>query len=199
MVCVFPVSLQSTRAMLKEVHPLLNELVHYSDVTEEPKILHLRNPAINPDAYQKCYKDYRFGKNTCPRMDDKQWGPALDSVIANVECPPHLTCFSAMIISYEDTNRETHVGYHKDPPAYERIVSFTLEGRGMMKIRRGNQKGISYDLVPGLGIALEECDCFRAKHSISSSGRLGVVLRYVDAADRSLSVFFCCEQSVFRV
>jgi hypothetical protein len=182
MVCVFPVSLQSTRAMLKEVHALLHELGPYSDIMTQPKILHLRNPTIHPDMYRQYHNNHRFGKLTCPKMDDKQWGPALDTVIANVECPPHLTCFSAMIISYEDTNRETHVGYHKDPPAYERIVSFTLEGRGIMKIRHGNQRGISYELVPGLGIALEECDCFQAKHSISSSGRLGVVLRYVDAA-----------------
>lgn len=187
MVCVFPVSLQSTRAMLKEINPLLNELVQYSDIAEEPKILHLRNPAINPDMYRRCQHDYRFGKMTCPRIDDRTWGPALDKVILQVTCPPHLICFSAMIISYDDTKPETHVGYHKDPPAYERIVSFTLKGNGRMKIRSGNQKGICYDLVPGLGIALEEIDCFHAKHSISSSGRLGVVLRYVDTTVQKVS------------
>lgn len=47
-----------------------------------------------------------------------------------------------------------------------------------MKVKRGGVLVEAYDLVPEMGVILEGDDCWFAKHSVMSSGRLGLVLRY---------------------
>lgn len=165
--------------MRREVLPLVSRLENYSDIHVEPKVLLLRNPDVDSEHYRAWQKDHRFGRLTCPTPDHPSWAQcgAIDEAVLLAEAP-HFVCVSAMVISY--SNPGEYVGYHKDPAAYERIVSFTLEGSGVMNVKRGNSKGVAYDLVPDVGIVLEEEDCLRAKHSIRSSRRLGLVLRYVD-------------------
>lgn len=178
MVLVFPVPPATIASLQKEVEPLLSRLIDYSTFQEEPKVLFLRNPGLSPYKYQQWQKDHRFGILSCPGPHDEAWGPVVARVVQKTPCPSDLRCISAMIICYSKPYR--NVGYHRDPSAYRQIVSYTLNGEGVMKVRHGNQKGVAYNLVPSSGVLLEEVDCLYAKHSIQSSRRLGLVLRYVD-------------------
>lgn len=171
-------------AMTQEIAPLLSLLEPYSEIHAEPRVLLLRNPDISPDQYHVWQKDHRFGRFTCPTSHHPTWLPGgAIAEAASLARTPHLDCVSAMLILFSKPNE--YVSYHKDPCAYERIASFTLEGDGIMNVRHGNAKGVPYDLHPSVGIVLEENDCLQAKHSVQSSSRLGLVLRYTDVTWRT--------------
>lgn len=180
MVTTIHVDATTTGGLRAEVAPFLERLEDYTNIHAEPKVLLLRNPNVESGYYDTWQKDHRFGRQTCPTSRHPAWRPsgAIDKVVREALLPS-LVCVSAMVIQY--SVRKGTVGYHKDPSAYERIVSLTVEGSGVMLVKRGAGQGVPYDLVPGVGVVLEEDDCRGAKHSIVSSQRLGIVLRYADA------------------
>lgn len=176
-----------TALIRKEILPLLPSIHEYTPIQNDPKVLLLRNPRIPLNEYEKWQKDHRFGKFTCPRPTSPAWDKdgAIDGIIAchrdDDDDSEATICVSAMIIRYS-TPRDV-VTFHKDPAAYDRIVSLTVEGEGVMHLKRGRRRE-AYPLVPGKAIVLEEDDCHEAKHSVvCSSPRLGLVLRFANAAN----------------
>ncbi len=164
--------------MRQEIAPLLSLLENYSQIQVEPRILLLRNPSISPSTYDAWRNDHRFGRITCPSSLHQPWPPggAIDKA-CRMDEDDGLLCASAMVIWY--STAKDKVSYHKDPMAYERIASLTLEGEGVMMVRRGN-KPLAHALQPGTMVVLDRDDCQTAKHScVVSSHRLGLVLRYV--------------------
>lgn len=166
-----------TLQMLGEVDSFLPSLENYSDIQQNPKVLMLRNPAIPPETYDAWQKDHRFGRLTCPTSRHKCWNRkgAIDQA-SRCDDDSGLICASAMVIQYSSPS--DIVSYHKDPVAYERIASFTLDGEGVMTLKRGKTLH-QFQLKPGNVVVLEQDDCHSAKHSVVSSSRLGLVLRFV--------------------
>lgn len=181
-----------TQAMTDEVTPLLGALGPYSLVNEDPRILLLRNPGLPAAHYDAWAKDYRFGRNTCPTAQSPAWmkGGTIARAVALAaagapDSDPALVPVSAMVIAFL-SKKQAGVGYHKDPNAYTKIVSFTMTGSGELWVRHGNRRGVAYDLVPGKAVVMEEADCCEAKHSVKSNGRLGLVVRFVHSNNFSM-------------
>lgn len=167
-----------TSGLRQEIGPLLARLEDYSEIQADPKVLLMRNPAVSPGTYDAWQRDYRFGRLTCPSSRHPQWQPggAIDTA-SRFNDDDGLLCASAMVIYYKTP--KDRVSFHKDPVAYERIDSFTLEGEGLMTLKRGN-KTTAHALKTGKVVVLDCDDCHMAKHSVvSSRRRLGLVLRYV--------------------
>jgi hypothetical protein len=168
-----------TSHLRQEITPMLPRLDNYSDIQIDPKVLLLRNPSMPPSTYDAWRNDHRFGRLTCPSSRHPQWESG--GFIDNVACggkndDDGLQCASAMIISYKTA--KDRVSFHRDPVAYERIASLTLEGEGVLLLKRGH-KTSEHKLQPGKAVVLDCDDCHTAKHSVVSSHRLGLVLRYV--------------------
>jgi hypothetical protein len=184
MVATFPICPELHAQVMGEIGPLLPCLHDYTDIQAEPRILLLRNPHVPSAKYATWQKNHRFGHNTCPGVRSPCWtkGGAIDHLVRlSPAAAKDLLCVSAMVISYSQPGGS--VGYHRDPCAYARIVSATLKGGGVMKVKRGRNTVELYDLVPGLGIALDDDDCLFAKHCVESSERLALVLRYISQQD----------------
>ena len=190
MVVLLNVPSSLTHGLNEEVAPLCKDLGPYSVVTEEPRILALRNPALPASRYDVWAKDYRFGKNTSPTSGSPAWkeGGAIARAAAAAASHFHgHVPFSATVISYgANAARKVGVAYHRDPSAYTHIASFTLAGEGQLLLRGSGGQGrgggvVPYDLIPTKAVVMEEADCLDAKHSVtvSANGRLGLVVRFV--------------------
>lgn len=184
MVVLVPIPRDVSREVAKNIMPLLPLLHDFTEIQKEPKILCLRNPNLRSDLYAAWQKDHRYGRRTCPGPDDPCWPASVGKVVETLGGDSGLTCISAMVIHYSHPG--SSASYHKDPPVYERIASLTLEGVGIMKVKRGGVLVQSYELVPGVGVVLESDDCWFAKHGVTSSDRLGLVLRYADVSTHSV-------------
>ena len=168
-----------TQQMLDETLPLLPHLHDYTAIQQDPQVLLLRNPRISPDAYEQWQKDHRFGRFTCPGSSNRAWkkGGGIDKIVLRQNLvDKHLVCVSAMIILYNGP--KDVVSFHRDPSKYVGIVSLTLQGSGVMLLKDGRSV-VSYELVPGKAVVLDEDDCLHKKHSVCSKNRLGLVLRYI--------------------
>lgn len=169
-----------TSQLAEEIRPFLDRLEDYSDIQVHPKVLLLRNPFISSSTYDEWQRDYLFGRATCPTSRHPCWnikGAIQKTAQRYTNDHDGLVCASAMIILY--SMPQTVVSFHKDPVAYERIVSLTLEGEGAMTIKRG-RSSVVHPLEPGKVVVLDRDDCHAAKHGVRSSRRLGLVLRYVN-------------------
>lgn len=173
------------KCVLDEARRLLASEEHVTSFTpflSDPRIVSLRNPRIPAGVYDAMVADHRFGRYTTPSATCPTWPTTFETFLGVL--PPQAPtttyqCVSMTLVWYSRSRRLRRLGYHRDPPAYCHVVSVTLEGNGTLFLKRGNQRGVPIPVPAGTAVALEQEDCYGARHAVDCSDeRLALILRY---------------------